>query len=177
MDSSSASSLVLFVFAASVLIYGAVLYRGLVRVRDQNDRLLARLDALLRQRNQQIPELVTLVQNELPTEQQKLLTQAHEAWANAVTLSQKAAADLHLTDALQKFLEFAEKNSRLASSEPYFNLRNQLAGLQTQIAEHRTLFNEDVRQYNARIGQVPEAFVASIMGMTRRERFEASRKQ
>ena len=50
MDSGTISQLVFFVFAAAVLIYGYVLYRDLVRLRDANDRARARLDAALRER-------------------------------------------------------------------------------------------------------------------------------
>ena len=51
MDSGAISQLVFFVFAAIVLIYGYTLYRDLARLRDANDRARARLDAALRERN------------------------------------------------------------------------------------------------------------------------------
>jgi len=175
MNSSLASGLVLLVFASAVLIYGAVLYRGLARLRDQNNRLREKLDALLKQRYEQIPELLALVHNALPDEPQKLLTEANCAVASATSVRQKAKADLQLTETLQKFFESADKSPRLASTKSYLTLRDQLAGLQTQIAGHRALFDQDVRAFNSRIGQFPDALVASIMGMKRRERFEVPR--
>jgi len=51
MDSGTISQLVFLVFAAAVLIYGYILYRDLVRLRDENDRARAILDAVLRERN------------------------------------------------------------------------------------------------------------------------------
>lgn len=176
MDSSSASGLVLLVFAASLLIYGVVLRRGLVRLRDENNRLRTSLDALLKQRYEQVLELLAFVHSDMPAEPQQLLTNANDACAGAASISRKAEADLRLTTALQRMFESGEHNPRVATSEAYLTLRNQLIDLQTQIADHRKLFNEDVRAYNARIGQVPDALVASIMGMTRRERFDVSQK-
>jgi len=175
MDSTSASGLVFLVFAASVVIYGAVLRRGLVRLRDQNNRVGAKLDALLKQRYEQIPELLALVHNDLPVEPPKLLTEANYAVARATSIRQKAEADLQLTETLQEFFESAGENPRLASGESYLTFRRQLAALQSQIADQRTLFNDDIRAYNLRIGQFPDALVASIMGMKRRERFESPR--
>jgi hypothetical protein len=37
-------------------------------------------------------------------------------------------------------------------------------------------FNQAVRQYNARIGQFPEAIVAAVMGMQRRPLFKMSER-
>lgn len=176
MNSSVASGLVLLVFASAVLIYGAVLYRGLARLRDQNNLLRVKLDDLLKQRYEQVLELLALTRNDLPAESQQLLSNANDACASAAGIREKADADLQLTASLQTVFESANHNSRLASSKIYVNLRNLLISLQSQIADHRALFNEDIRAYNARVGQVPDALVASIMGMRRRQRFEVSRK-
>jgi LemA family len=43
---------------------------------------------------------------------------------------------------------------------------------QNQVATAIESFNESVREYNARIGQFPEAVVAAIMGMQRRSFFK-----
>ncbi|HEV2468258.1 MAG TPA: LemA family protein [Candidatus Sulfotelmatobacter sp.] len=176
MDSTSASGLVLLVFAACIFIYGAALRCGLVRLRDQNNRLGARLDALLKQRYEKILELLALLPSDLSPER-KLLAEANDAVASATTIRQKAEADLQLTEGLQILFESEDKNRRLASSETYLTLRNHLAALQTQIADHREVFNGDIRSYNTRIGQFPDTFVASIMGMRRRQRFEASQRK
>lgn len=171
MNSSLASGLVLLVFASAVLIYGAVLYRGLTRLRDQNNGLRTKLDALLKQRYEVVIELLVATRTALPTEQM-LLMDCNNAVASATAIHQKAEADERLTEALLKFFESARKNPRLGSTEVYRTLRKQLAGLQTQIANNRALFNEDVRSYNSRIGQFPDAVVASIIGMKRREKFD-----
>jgi len=177
MNSDVASGLVLLVFASAVLIYGAVLYRRLARLRDQNNCLRVKLDALLKQRYEKVLEVLTLVHKDVPAKKQQLIAVANEGCATATGITKKAEADLRLTDALQEFFQSSEPNLRLPSGEAYLALRNQLDTLQAQIADHRALFNEDVRAYNTRIGQVPDALVASIMGMRRRQRFEVSRKR
>jgi LemA protein len=176
MDSTSASGLVFLVFAACVFIYGAVLRRGLARLRDQNNRLGARLDALLKQRYEKVLELLALLPGD-PSPERKLLAEANDAVASATTVRQKAESDQQLTEGLQMMFESEGKNLRLASSETYLTLRDHLAALQTQIANHRAVFNEDIRSYNTRIGQFPDTFVASIMGMRRRQRFEGSQSK
>lgn len=47
MDSSSIlGSLAFFLFAAGVIIYSVILYNGLVRLRNENDRAWANIDVL-----------------------------------------------------------------------------------------------------------------------------------
>ena len=43
---------------------------------------------------------------------------------------------------------------------------------QKQVATAIESFNQSVREYNARIGQFPEAIIAAIMGMQRRSFFK-----
>ncbi len=46
-----------------------------------------------------------------------------------------------------------------------------------RVAAEIESFNHDVRQYNARIGQFPEAIVAAIMGLQRHDFFSLSGKE
>ena len=55
MDSSTITGLAFFLFVAGVLIYTVILYNGLVRLRNENDRAWANIDVLLKQRHDEIP--------------------------------------------------------------------------------------------------------------------------
>ena len=57
MDSSSIlGSLAFLLFAAGVITYSVILYNGLVRLRNENDRAWANIDVLLKQRHDEIPK-------------------------------------------------------------------------------------------------------------------------
>src|SRR6202041_2689614 len=92
-------------FVVGVLVYVIILYNELVRLRNDNDRAWANIDVLLKQRRDEIPNLVETVKGYLQHEQQTLLavTQARAASMNAASISQKAQADLRMTDALRGF--------------------------------------------------------------------------
>src|ERR1700756_5326679 len=103
MGSSLITGLAFFLFIAGVLIYAIILYNGLVRLRNENDRAWANIDVLLKQRHDEIPNLVETVKGYMQHEQQTLLavTEARSASMSASSIPQKAVADLQVTGALR----------------------------------------------------------------------------
>ena len=176
MDSSTITALAFFFFLAGVLIYAVILYNGLVRLRNENDRAWANIDVLLKQRHDEIPNLVESVKGYMQHEQQTLLavTQARADSINASSVGQKAIADLKIANALHSLFAVAENYPQLKASENFLKLQNRITELEERIADRREFFNDDVNTYNTRIGQIPDVFVASFMNLKRREMFKVS---
>jgi LemA protein len=176
MDSSTITALAFFFFLAGVLIYAVILYNGLVRLRNENDRAWANIDVLLKQRHDEIPNLVETVKGYMQHEQQTLLavTQARADSINASSVAQKAVADLKIASALHSLFAVAENYPQLKANENFLKLQNRITELEERIADRREFFNDDVNTYNTRIGQIPDVFVASFMNLKRREMFKVS---
>jgi LemA protein len=176
MDSSSITALAFFFFLAGVLIYAVILYNGLIRLRNENDRAWANIDVLLKQRHDEIPNLVETVKGYMQHEQQTLLavTQARADSINASSVGQKAIADLKIASALHGLFAVAENYPQLKANENFLKLQNRITELEERIADRREFFNDDVNTYNTRIGQIPDVFVASFMNLKRREMFKVS---
>src|ERR1700683_1379884 len=176
MDSSAITGLAFFLFVAGVLIYSVILYNGLVWLRNENDRAWANIDVLLKQRHDEIPNLVETVKGYMQHEQQTLLavTQARAASMNAASIGQKATADLMMTGALRGLFAVAENYPQLKANENFLKLQTRISELEERIADRREFFNDDVNTYNTRIGQIPEVFVASYMRLKPRAMFQAS---
>src|ERR1035438_8319071 len=165
MDSSAITGLAFFLFVAGVLIYSVILYNGLVRLRNENDRAWANIDVLLKQRHDEIPNLVETVKGYMQHEQQTLLavTQARTASMSADSIGQKAIADLQVASALHGLFAVAENYPQLKANENFLKLQNRISELEERIADRRELFNDEVNTYNTRIGQIPEVFLARLM--------------
>ncbi|MGA7906424.1 MAG: LemA family protein, partial [Candidatus Sulfotelmatobacter sp.] len=73
MGSTMISGLAIFFFVAGVSVYAIILYNELVRLRNDNDRSWANIDVLLKQRHDEIPNLVETVKGYMQHEQQTLL--------------------------------------------------------------------------------------------------------
>jgi LemA protein len=176
MGGSIITGLAFFLFAAGVLIYTVILYNGLVRLRNENDRAWANIDVLLKQRHDEIPNLVETVKGYMQHEQQTLLavTEARASAMSAASVGQKALADLQVASALRGLFAVAENYPQLKANQNFLKLQNRITELEERIADRREFFNDDVNTYNTRIGQIPEVFVASFMALKPRQMFQVS---
>ena len=159
-----------------VLAYIIILYNELVRLRNDNDRAWANIDVLLKQRHDEVPNLVACVKGYMEHERETLeaVTRARAASLNAASIPQKAQADLLLTGALRSLFAVAENYPDLKANQNFLALQNRISELEERIADRREFFNDDVNTYNTRIGQIPELFLASMMHLQPRELFRVS---
>jgi LemA protein len=176
MGSNVITGAAFLLFVVGVIIYIVILYNELVRLRNDNDRSWANIDVLLKQRHDEIPNLVETVKGYMQHEQQTLLavTQARAASMNAASIGQKATADLMMTGALRGLFAVAENYPQLKANENFLKLQTRISELEERIADRREFFNDDVNTYNTRIGQIPEVFVASFMSLKPRAMFQVS---
>lgn len=173
------AGLLVFLAVAGVLIYAVIIYNDLVRLRNDNDRAWANIDVLLKQRHDEIPNLVETVKGYMQHEQQTLLavTQARAAALSAATVGQKAQADLLVAGALRGLFAVAEHYPQLRANENFLKLQNRISELEERIADRREFFNDDVNTYNTRIRQIPDVFLAGLMNLQPREMFKVSAEE
>jgi LemA protein len=176
MGSGIVTEAAFLLLIVGVAIYVVILYNELVRLRNDNDRAWANINVLLKQRHDEIPNLVETVKGYMQHEQQTLVavTQARAASINAASIRQKAQADLQMTGALRGLFAVAENYPQLKANENFLKLQNRISELEERIADRREFFNDDVNTYNTRIGQIPEVFVASFMNLKPRDMFKVS---
>jgi LemA protein len=163
-------------FGVGLVTYAVILYNELVRLRNDNDRALANIDVLLKQRHDEVPNLVAAVKGYMEHERQTLETvaQARTASLAAASIPQKARADLLLTGALHSLFAVAERYPVLKASQNFLALQNRISELEERIADRREFFNDDVNTYNTRIAQIPEVFLARFMELKPRQLFQVS---
>jgi len=176
MDASMIEGAAFLLFVVGVVIYTVILYNELVRLRNDNDRAWANIDVLLKQRHDEIPNLVETVKGYMQHEQQTLqaVTQARAASMSATSIGQKAQADAMMTGALRGFFAVAENYPQLKANDNFMKLQARISELEDRIADRREFFNDDVNTYNTRIGQIPEVFVASYMSLKPRQLFQVA---
>ena len=176
MGISVIAGVVAFLVIGGVAIYLVILYNALIRLQIDTDRAWANIDVLLKQRHDEIPNLVEAVKGYMQHEQRTLLavTEARTASMNAVSVGQKAQADLLVTGALRGVFAVAENYPQLKANENFLRLQTRISELEEHIADRREFFNDDVTTYNTRIRQIPDVFLARRMNMQPRELFKVS---
>ena len=176
MGSNVITGAAFLLFVVGVIVYIVILYNELVRLRNDNDRSWANIDVLLKQRHDEIPNLVETVKGYMQHEQQTLLavTQARAASMNAASIGQKATADLMMTGALRGLFAVAENYPQLKANENFLKLQTRISELEERIADRREFFNDDVNTYNIRIQQLPDVFIAGLMHLQHRDLFKVT---
>jgi LemA protein len=176
MEMTILAGLLIVLVVAGLMIYTIIIYNELVRLRNDNDRAWANIDVLLKQRHDEIPNLVETVKGYMQHEQQTLLavTQARAAAVRAATIGQKAQADLLVAGALHGLFAVAENYPQLRANENFLKLQNRISELEERIADRREFFNDDVNTYNTRIHQIPDMFLARLMNLRPRQMFQVS---
>ena len=166
-------------FLTGIAIYMVILYNELVRLRNENDRAFANIDVLLKQRHDEIPNLVSCVKGYMDHERQTLeaVALARTASIGAASISQKAQADLRLTGALHTLFAVAERYPELKANQNFLALQKRISELEERIADRREFFNDDVATYNTRIAQLPEVFLARQMKLRPRQLFQVSEQE
>ena len=173
------AGLLIVLVAVGFAIYAIIIYNELVRLRNDNDRAWANIDVLLKQRHDEIPNLVETVKGYMQHERQTLLavTEARAASMTAATVGQKAQADLLITGALRGLFAVAENYPDLKANQNFLKLQNRISELEERIADRREFFNDDVNTYNTRIKQIPDLFLANMMGLKSRDMFKVSEEE
>jgi len=176
MGMSILSTTAVGLVVVGILAYLIIIYNELVRLRVDNDRAWANIDVLLKQRHDEIPNLVATVKGYMEHERQTLeaVTQARAASMNAGSIPQKAQADLLLTGALRGLFAVSERYPDLKANQNFLALQKRISELEERIADRREFFNDDVATYNTRIRQLPEVFLASMMNLPPRQLFQVS---
>ena len=161
------------------VIYTVILYNGLVRLQNEIGRAWANIDVVLKQRHDEIPNLVACVKGYMDHERQTLeaVTEARTASMNAASIPQKAQADVLLTGALRSFFVVAERYPQLKANQNFLALQNRISELEERIADRREFFNDDVNTYNTRIAQLPDVFLARTMKLQPRQMFRVNEQE
>jgi LemA protein len=156
--------------------YSITIYNGLVQCRNDIDKAWSNIDVMLKQRHDELTNLVEVCKGYIKFEQDTLvkIAQARSQYAQAVTVGQKAQADKSVTTAMQGIFAVAENYPQLKASNNFMQLQARITALEDRIADRREFYNDSVNAYNVRMQQMPDTLMASMMRLTPRPMFKAA---
>ena len=169
--------LIIISFLVIIILFASffIIYNNFVRLKNNISKSLANIDVLLKQRTNEIPNLVKVVQGYMRHEKEVLesLTKARSFLLNSNTLSQKAAADNAITGLVKSIFAIAENYPDLKAGENFLKLQKRITGLENELADRREFYNDSVTIYNIRIQSIPDLIVARMMHLNRIDLFKA----
>ena len=168
--------LVVVLVVVGVFVYFITIYNSLVRLRNDIDKAWANIDVLLKQRHDELPKLIETCKGYMQYEQKtfQVITEARTAFMRANTVGEKAQADNLISGALKSLFAVAENYPELKANNNFMQLQNRISELEEKIADRREFFNDDVNTYNIRIQQLPDVFIAGMMGLQRKDLFKVT---
>ena len=166
---------------AVVLVVGVVgfivlsSYNAVVALRQRIDKAWSNIGVVLRQRHDQLPNLVSAVRGLMTYERDVLtrVTQARAAYAPDASIPDQAQTSEATTAAVRTLFAVVERYPDIKSAANVADLQDEIERLESMIADRRELYNDQVYRYNTRISQIPGAILAPIFGWKPREFFAA----
>ena len=159
----------LFAIGVLIVIVGFLVvstYNRFVALRNRIAKAWANIDVALKQRHDQLPNLVAAVRGLMAFERGVLeeVTAARAAYrpdapvpAQAVTAEATSVAVRHLFAVVESYPE-------VKSAENVAALQAEIARLEDVIADRRELYNDSVYRYNTLLEQVPSNLVGMLFG-------------
>ncbi len=159
-----------------VIGYFISIYNSLVRLKNNIEKAWSNIDVLLKQRHDELTKLLETVKGYMKHEREVLekVTQARTAFMSAQTVADKAGADNMMTSALKSLFAVAENYPELKADRSFAQFQGRISDIESQIADRREFYNDSVNTYNIRIEQIPDLFIARMLGYTRKELFKAA---
>ena len=163
---------VLVAVVASIVLAS---YNAVVALRQRSDKAWSNIDVVLKQRHDQLPNLVGAVRGLMSYERDVLtrVTEARAAYSPTAPIPDQAATSDETTAAVRTLFAVVERYPEVKAAGNVEDLQDEIERIEGMIAARRELYNDQVYRYNTRIGQVPGALMAPVFGWREREFFEA----
>ncbi len=162
------------VVVAGFLVFST--YNEIVSLTQRINKAWANIDVALKQRFDELPNLVSAVRGVMGFEQDVLteVTRLRNAYSSEVPVPQQAATSEATSQAVRRLFATVENYPNLKSAGNVLALETEIQRLESVIADRRELYNDSVARYNIRIRQVPAVLMAGIFGWTPRAFFAVS---
>lgn len=149
-------------------------YNQFVELRNNIDKSWSNINVLLKQRFDEIPNLVETVKGYMKHERGTLkeVTQARTSWKKAKTIGEKAEAAGKLSSALTSLFAVAESYPKLQANDNFKHLQNRISTLEDEIAEKREYYNDNVNTFNVNKQQFPASIIAGFMNLDDKKLFQ-----
>lgn len=171
--------ILLGVVVLGLSIMAVNIYNGLVALRSQLERAWSNIDVILKQRSDEIPQLIQIIEQYAGYEAGLLakLADARKHYGSATSIDDKIKASQEMSLAFKGVIAIGEAYPELKANQNFTQLQTRVSGLESTIADRRETYNDAVANFNTRIEQFPDVFAANILGYKRQTMFKATEEE
>ncbi|MBK5074701.1 LemA family protein [Budviciaceae bacterium CWB-B4] len=157
---------IVVVLALLIVRYLVVLYNKIVTLKNYVEKSFANIDVLLKQRADEIPELIKVAEKVM-THQSELfiqLAQLRNRYLTSRKTEEKVQSTNQTDTLLQQIFMLAENYPELKAIHNLTALQQRISLLENRIADRREFFNQSVMLYNIGIQEFPNIILAKLLG-------------
>jgi LemA protein len=167
---------VLFFGVIAIVGYVFMIYNGLISLKENIKKSWANIDVILKQRYDELPKLIKVCESYAAFETGVLdrLMSARENYFKATSVGKKAQASGEISAALQGIFGLAENYPDLKTNQNFMQLQDRISHLEETLADRREFYNDSTNNYNIRIQQIPDVFVARFLAYQAEELFQVA---
>ncbi len=186
----SIESIVVLAVIAGLILYGIIIYNGLVTARNRFKNNFAQIDVQLQRRYDLIPNLVETAKRYMAHERDTLeavIQARNQAQGAAQAAARKPedpkaiqaliGAEGVLGGALGRFFALAEAYPDLKANQTMQQLMEELSSTENRVAFSRQAFNDSVMDYNNQREQFPNNIVAGPFGFLPAQQLEIQNEE
>lgn len=164
----SLSAAALFLILLTTAVYNAIVF-----VKNRVDQSYSNIDVLLKQRNDEISNLINVVKGYSSFEKEVLesVIKIRSGYSERMNIESKAKFDREVSGSVKSLFAVAEKYPELKADRQYLRLQERITSIENQIADRREYYNWCVTNYNTRIEQFPYSIIAGIFAFERKKLF------
>lgn len=162
-----------------IIFYIIMLFNSFIRLKNDIDKSFANIDVLLKQRFDELPNLMETVKGYMKHEKELFLeiAKARNSFMNATTMTEKARSSNMITETLKSLFAVSENYPKLRANENFLKLQERITGLENEIADRREFYNDAVTIFNTKLESFPDMFMGRMMNLTKREWFKATEEE
>ncbi|MEO5910172.1 MAG: LemA family protein [Pelobium sp.] len=154
-------------------------FNRLVMLRNNVDKSFGNIDILLKQRADEIPNLIKVVKESTKYEESLLtsLTQLRTDFLATASPEEKIKLSNEMQKQMKSFFAVAENYPDLKANQNFQLLQNRVSQIEDAISDRRELYNESVNMYNIGIAEFPNLILAKILLYPRKELLQISEEE
>lgn len=155
------------------------IFNKLVMLKNNIEKAFMNIDVILKQRADEIPELVKVTSAYLEHEKSMLtnLTKLRTDFLNSTTIDEKIASSTELTKATKSLFAVSENYPALLSNNNFLELQKRVSQMEDKIADRREYYNDSVNLYNIGIQEFPNLLLAGLIGYRQKNLFIVSSEE
>ena len=154
-------------------------YNRLVMLNNNVDKSFMNIDVLLKQRADEIPNLIKVVKESMRFEESMLtkLTELRTNFLNANSVEEKVELSNQIQTQLKSIFAVAENYPDVKTSQNFLSLQSRVSQIEDAITDRREFYNESVTMYNIGIQEFPNFIFAKLMLYTKKHLLQISEQE